>query len=278
MTSSDLTTPSAYAVERVRHAIRARMLTVRDISKVTPQLVRVTFHSPDLEGFVSASFDDHIKLFFPADGIPILPTPSEQGLAFPEGAQRPPTRDYTPRSYRATQNELDIEFVLHGDGPAANWVSRAKVGDQLVIAGPRGSFVIPDTFNWLWLIGDETALPAIARRLEELPSGASATVVALVQNASEQQSFSTKANAQIHWVHRDEQNAATGDPLEAAVRQLDIPASGEGYIWAAGEAAQMRAIHQYLTKEKGIAKTRIRASSYWKKGAAAVHETLGADS
>ncbi len=251
-----------FAAQRLRHPLKARFLQVRKIAHITPRMVRVTLHGPDLADFVSAAFDDHIKLFFPADGIPIMPEQQADGLAFPDGVNRPPARDYTPRRYRAADNELDIDFLLHGDGPASNWVAQARVGDKLVSAGPRGSFIIPDVFDWQLMIGDETALPAIARRLEELPEGCRIHIIVLVQDAGEQQAFKARAGSRVTWLHRTQDG---DDALLSAIRAFDVP-EGEGYIWGGGEGTQMRAIHQYLVEEKGIDKSRIRISNYWKRG------------
>ncbi len=267
-----MTSPD-FCVQRVRHPIKVRVLTVRRITKITPHMVKVSFHSPDLSDFVSASFDDHIKLLFPSDGKLVVPQQGPDKLIYPDDLERPPARDYTPRQFRPVEHELDVEFLLHGEGPAASWVSQANVGDQLVAAGPRGSFVIPDTFDWQLLIGDETALPAIARRLEELPDGYPVYVIVMVQDATEQQALPTRANAHVIWVHR----ASDGtESLEVAVRKMALP-PGEGYAWGAGEALQMRAIHQHLVTEKGMDKARVRVSSYWKQGDVAVHKTYGRD-
>lgn len=84
-------------------------------------------------------------------------------------------QDYTPRRFDA--QELGIEFALHGDGPAANWARQAQPGQTLTVAGSRGSFIVPTGFDWHLLVGDDSALPAIARRLEELPEGKPVTVV-----------------------------------------------------------------------------------------------------
>ena len=121
-------------------------------------------------GFVSAAPDDHVKLFFLPDGEkkPTLPSMGSRGLEFPDGLPRPAHRDYTPRRYEGAAGELDIDLVVHGDGPASTWASRAAPGAYIGVAGPRGSFVVPDTFDWYLLAGDETALPAIGRRLREL--------------------------------------------------------------------------------------------------------------
>jgi NADPH-dependent ferric siderophore reductase len=263
----------ALSTQRIRHPLKARLLQVRRTALVTPYLMRVTFAGDDLHDFISASFDDHVKLFFPAPGEsrPVMPETGPDGLVFPQGQPRPVARDYTPRRYDKASGELDIEFVLHGDGPAANWVTQAKVGDYLGMGGPRGSFVIAPGFDWHLLIGDETALPAIGRRLEELPGGTKAVVVLEVVDAQEQITFRSEAALDITWLSR---SAHAPDGLQTALRELTLPA-GEGYVWAAGESASMRAVHRYLVAERGIDKSRIRASSYWRQGDAAVHENLG---
>ncbi|SOY61286.1 siderophore-interacting protein [Cupriavidus taiwanensis] len=261
------------AVERVRHPLKMRLLQVLRTTQVSPQLLRVTLGGADLQDFVSASFDDHVKVFFPAagDDKPVLPQVTADGIVFPEGQPRPAARDYTPRRYDAAAQELDLEFVLHGDGPASTWAAQARPGQYLGVGGPRGSFVVPTAFDWHLLIGDDTALPAIGRRLEELGEESRAVVVMEVGDATAQIALPSRAKVEVHWLHRGD--APEGSLLEAALRQVTLP-QGEGYVWAAGEAAAMKAVRQYLVGERGIDKKRIRASAYWKRGDAAVHQTL----
>jgi NADPH-dependent ferric siderophore reductase len=78
-------------------------------------------------------------------------------------------RDFTPRHYDQAARELTVEFALHATGAA--WARQAAPGQVAVIAGPRGSMIIPMDYAWHVLAGDATALPAIRRRLEELPAG-----------------------------------------------------------------------------------------------------------
>ncbi|AZG15567.1 siderophore-interacting protein [Cupriavidus pauculus] len=268
-------------VQRVRHPLKMRRLQVLRTRQVSPQLLRVTLGGDDLADFVSASFDDHIKVFFPAPGTdqPVLPEVGPDGIVFPEGQPRPQARDYTPRRYDNAARELDIEFVLHGDGPASTWAAQARPGQTLGVGGPRGSFVIPHGFDWHLLIGDDTALPAIGRRIEELGPDARVIVVAEVADASARIPLATGPHAEVHWIfrdaHRDAQggDVPEGSQLTPTLRWLTLP-QGEGYVWAAGEAAAMREVRQHLVNERGIHKTRIRASAYWKRGNAAVHETL----
>jgi NADPH-dependent ferric siderophore reductase len=262
------------AVHRVRHPLKFRLLQVKQVRALTPHLIRVTFTGDDLHDFVSASFDDHIKVFFPEPGAdkPTLPEAGPDGPVFPAG-QRPTARDFTPRRFDREARELDIEFAMHEAGPAANWAAQAKVGQYLGIGGPRGSLVIPTAFDWHLLVGDDTALPAIARRLEELPAGTRAAAVIEVADPSAQIEFTTQAELHLVWCYRSEAGER-GAALLQAVRDVYLPEDGEGYVWAAGESATMRAVRQHLCSERGVDKSRIRAASYWKQGAQAVHESL----
>ncbi|WP_091809239.1 siderophore-interacting protein [Burkholderia sp. WP9] len=267
--------PTDLAVQRVRHPLKFRLLQVKQVRALTPHLIRVTFTGEDLHDFVSTSFDDHIKVFFPEPGAdkPVLPEAGPNGPVFPAGQPRPVARDFTPRHFDREARELDIEFAMHDAGPAATWAAQAKVGQYLGIGGPRGSLVIPTGFDWHLLIGDDTALPAIARRLEELPAGTRVAAVIEVADASAQIEFTTQAELHLVWCHRNDVSVR-GEALLRAVREIYLPENGEGYVWAAGEAATMRAVRYHLCTERGVDKSRIRAASYWKQGAEAVHETL----
>lgn len=262
--------PSQLSVQRVRHPLKMRLLQVVRTHLLTPTLLRVTLTGDDLADFVSASFDDHVKVFFPQPGAerPVLPTVGPNGPVFAEGVPRPPARDYTPRRFDPVARELDLEFVLHGDGPGASWAAQARPGQWLGIGGPRGSFVIPTAFDWHLLIGDESALPAIGRRLEELPAASRAIVLIEVDDARSELPLASPAQAEVRWIHR-----GAGDQLADAMRQIVLPA-GQGYAWAAGEAAAMRTVRATLLDTLKLDKRQLRASAYWKQGAAAVHETL----
>jgi len=236
-------------VERVRHELKRRALQVARVEDLSPHFRRITFTGADLADFVSASFDDHVKLFFDA-------TP---------GAG-PARRDYTPRSYDNATRELVIEFALHEAGPATEWAAQAAPGQTLAVGGPKGSFIVPLDYDWHLFVGDETALPAVARRLEQLPAGARAIAILLAADAADQRRFTTAAAADITWV-------ADATALLAAVRALALPA-GAGYAWCAGEAAAIAAVRQVLVADKGHPREAIRAAAYWKRGAADHHENL----
>ncbi|WP_097459429.1 siderophore-interacting protein [Mangrovitalea sediminis] len=271
-------TTTELAPYRVRHPLKFRLLQVARTETLSPRLRRITLTGDDLAGFTSASFNDHIKLMFPLPGQekPVLPMAGPNGPVFPEDSPRPPARDYTPRRYNAERQELDIDFVLHGDGPASTWAATAKPGDYVGTGGPRGSLVIPAEYDWHLLVGDETALPAIARRLEELPEGKPVFVIAEVADSAEHIGFDTRTQLEALWVDRDSIEPGTHEDLEQAVRRFALP-EGDGFIWAAGENSAIRAIRRHLVGERGFDKTRIHAASYWKRGSTDGKATLNDD-
>jgi NADPH-dependent ferric siderophore reductase len=244
-----------HAITRVRHTLKARRLTVSRVQNLSPRMVRVTLTGDDLEGFVTASPDDHVKLFFPVEGGAInAPTMTPEGPVYPEGVTPSPARDYTPRRYDATRNELDIDFVLQGEGPASTWAEQVKVGDTIGLGGPRGSLIVPDDFDHYVLVGDETALPAIGRWLEEMPATTRVTVLVEVAAGEERQVLARD----VHWFIRGASTPSLDDMLAA----LPVPA-GDTFWWVAVESARARKLRTLLVETRGIDKDWVKATGYW---------------
>jgi NADPH-dependent ferric siderophore reductase len=240
-----------------------RRLTVQRVEKIAANVVRLALGGEELGGFTSHGFDDHIKIFVPpAAGAPAL-----------QPEEKPPMRDYTPRRYDAAAGLLYVDFVIHEAGPATAWASQAKPGDVVGVAGPRGSMIIPVQFDWHLLIGDETALPAIGRRLEELPATTRAVVVAEVDDAAAQQTLESPAAVSVVWVHRNGADAGSADRLIEALRALDFP-EGDYFAWAAAEATVARAVRRYLIEERSADKQWVKAAGYWRRGAEGAHEPI----
>lgn len=259
---------------RIRHPLRFRLLNVVAVQPLSAHLTRITLAGDDLEGFVSAGFDDHVKLFFPDphSGVLALPQAGPEGPVWPEGA-RPVMRDYTPRHVDASARTLSIDFALHTPaGPATQWALQARVGQRLGVGGPRGSLVVPTGFDAHLLVGDDTAIPAIARRLEELPAGSRATVLIEVDSPEARLELSSAAEVTVQWVYR-----ATGapslHPLLEALRALSLP-QGTLYAWVACESAQAKAVREHLVDVCGVNPRWLKASAYWREGSADAHESL----
>src|SRR5215813_4304646 len=241
------------APRRVRHEPRRRELEVRRVDKITAHMIRVTL-SGDLDGFTSLGFDDHVKLFFP----------DTSGTS---GAEPPVlARDYTPRRYDAAGKILEIDFAIHDAGPATRWAETVRAGDTLAIGGPRGSFIIPTNFDWHLLMGDETAIPAIGRRLAELPPGARAVVIAEVDGPGDEIKFHTEADVSVTFAYREGVAAGASDVLARTLKAARLPA-GDYYAWVACESLIAKALRVQLIAEHGANRKWMRAAGYWRRGA-----------
>lgn len=254
-----MTEPDPNTIHRVNHEIKRRRLQVLRVVDLTPRMRRITVGGPELAGFVSLGTDDHVKLFFPSSAEEHAALETFDPSAGKDQGPLPPMRDYTPRRYDLDTLELDLDFVLHGDGPAATWAAQARPGQYLNIGGPRGSMIVPDIFDSYLLIGDETALPAIARRLEGLAPNRRALVVIEVANGAEQQVLQSPAQVHVIWVLREGRQ----DSLLTTVRHLDMP-GGKLYAWVATESKVSRQIRKVLLEEKGLDQAFVKAVGYWK--------------
>jgi NADPH-dependent ferric siderophore reductase len=243
---------------RVRHEPRRRTLTVKQVEKIAAHMIRVTLGG-DLEGFTSLGFDDHVKLFLP------------DGTANAEGEPNLPGRDFTPRRHDPVANTLQIDFAIHDAGPATRWAAQAQPGQTLSLGGPRGSFIIPTTYDWHLLVGDETALPAISRRLAELPAGTRAVVIGEIDGPDDQITFETKANVTVKWAHRNGAAPGETDVLAKTLATLKLPA-GDYYAWVACESLTAKALRRQLIADHGANPKWLRAAGYWRRGAVAVHD------
>ena len=259
-------------VSRVRYNTKVRLLSVARVERPIRWMVRLILAGDDLKGFESRGFDDHVKIFLPAtgSGVPSLPTIGPSGPGFAEGVERPVARDYTPRRYDPDAGELTIEFAMHDAGPATAWAARAEPGYPIGIAGPRGSQLIRPDLDHHVLIGDETSLPAIARRLEEVPDTARVSVFAEVETFGDELPLDARDNVSVTWAYR---NGGTGALLDT-VRAADLPL-GDAFVWVACESADAKRLRQYFVDEAGISSSRVKAASYWRRGSAAFHEVIG---
>ena len=235
-----------HLVRRVRHELKLRELTVSRIERLGDGFAAITFTGEALADFTSLSFDDHVKFMFPdAEGEQVR-------------------RDYTPRRFSREALALTIEFALHGDGKASDWARNAVVGQRALVGGPRGSMIVPLELDWHVLAGDATALPAIARRLEELPRGSRAIVFVHAAPA-DRRVFAGDADVDLRWFD-------TPEALVAALEALALP-PGRGFAWGGGEASMMARVRQVLNG-KGVPREATRVSAYWKQGVAEHHENL----
>jgi NADPH-dependent ferric siderophore reductase len=239
-----------------------RLLQVRRSERITPRMIRVTLSGDELTGFGGDGPDRRIKMFFPVPGQdrPAVPRATSGGPLWPTGEARPAIRTYTVRRFDAAANELDVDFVLHeGHGPAAAWARDARPGSWVAVSEPGGRYVPDPDADFHVVIGDETALPAVATVLDALPAGVPTLAFLEVADAGEEQQL--PGTAAFSWVHRGD--AEPGVPLAQAVRSAQFP-PGQGQAWLSGESACVKDLRQHLLKDRALDRRRLYATGYWR--------------
>lgn len=243
--------------KRVKNELKFRELTVKSKQKVAECFYRIVLTGDQLAGFSSQGFDDHVKVFFPLGNEKCaIPEMTSEGIVWPEGP-RPAARDYTPLSFDAALNELTIDFFIHPGGIASGWAEAAKVGDTLVIGGPRGSLVVPVDYAWQLYVCDESGLPAVRRRLLSLPEHVRAHVLVKCQQPDTQAYLSEFADRHhIEWLNI----ASIAEKLHA----LSVPAA-DYYLWVTGEGEEVKSLSDDLLATHNIDADYLRAVAYWHK-------------
>ena len=277
--------------------------TVSRVVQLSPSLIRITCVGAEFEHFGPSRHDLRIKL--------ILPLPGRGFVDFPTGAEwydewrqlpldrQNPIRTYTVRALRTDPAELDIDLVQHGiNGPASAWAGEVKAGDPVAVLGPNRrydgdaggvEFVPPPTGTPMLLAGDETALPAIAAILEQVPGDVRGKAIIEVPYPGDRLELIKPAGVSVEWLVRDGRpagqpmldcfadhaaelfgadrtGAATAEPIEDADPELepwDVPEQGS-YAWIAGEAAMVRALRRLLVNDLGVPKSSVAFMGYWR--------------
>jgi len=249
---------------RIGYPIGVREVAILARRYVTPRMLRLTIGGPGLDGFHTYQADDHVKIVFAdADGTVRAPVPNDE-LTLDWPKQGSPTRKYTVRRFDAAARELDLDFVLHDGGLASTWAAGAQVGDRVTIAGPPGALAFPHSYDHYVFAVDATALPALARWLEESPDDVSAQVVIETEHADEHSyPLAQRAGVTVTWLVRGQ---ATGSALADTVAALPLP-GGRGFLFAAGEAGDIKPLRAWV---KGRLDSLF--TGYWKRGVAGLDD------
>ena len=296
---------------RASRFFRAPVVAIDDI---TPTFRRFTFGDEDLADYGDPGFDQRIKIVFPtpAAGLDAMPLGDDwyaQWRELPERG-RPPFRTYTTRAVRHEAREVDVDMVAHDVlGPASDWISRAAIGDEALVFAPTTAhtgvsygidFVPPARTEQILLAGDETAAPAIAVILEQLPESARGVVVLEVPHPDDvaylprHPGFEFLVAARVeesrrhtHLVTATREAASRLAPAGrgAEVEEIDVdtdilwevPRTAKGgaalksaplYAWLAGEAGAIKALRRHLVSELGVDRRAVAFMGSWRLGKA----------
>jgi NADPH-dependent ferric siderophore reductase len=212
--------------------------TVSAVTDLTPRMRRVTVTGESLRG--------------------VTPNPAQDAeLIFTEDSGRKLRRRYTIRHARPDLGEWDLDVLLHGIGPGSAWAASAEPGQPVDFFAPRGRITLAEA-DWHLLVGDESALPAIAALAEALPAGTPAIAVIEVDGPEDELPI---AAAEVHWCHRRPLHPGTPDLLVPAVSALPTPA-GRGQAYLLGESRTVVALRAAAAGH-GIGVANSYVKGYW---------------
>jgi NADPH-dependent ferric siderophore reductase len=285
------------------------------VQRLSPCFTRITFGGECLSRFDGGGAlgprDLRIKVIAPVSGVAPDPVDTSGPGWYQAWLQRDPRsrgemRTYTVRAARTAgpHPEVDVDFVLHGAdghcGPAATWAASASVGDRMLLLGPNAGcteryggieWQPPATGGRVLLVGDETAVPAVASILETLPGSYSGHALLEVPTAGDFLPLHSAADVRVTWLARSAR--PRGEALAAAVRDVvpprpdgaavEVPEvdpdllwetpTGEGqpldapYAWIAGEAGVVKQLRRYLVGAAGVPRSSVAFMGYWREGA-----------
>lgn len=291
-------------------------LEALSVERITPSFVRVVLASPELAeyGIDGPRFDQRIKLIFPVAGQ-VRPTGLDDDTmtawwARPE-EERGHMRTYTIRDVLGSGRETRfvVDIVVHEDGnagPGGTWALNAIPGDRVLVMAPRrgvpfgGIEFAPPKLGHLLLVGDETALPAIASILADLGDDSLGRVFLEVPDAADIVDLTAPSGMELCWLVRG--HADSGTRLVPAIRthfglgpgervaaseidpdlwetpnwsssgaDLDQDARSDGplcdlYAWIAGESRMVTTLRRALVNELGVERSQVAFMGYWRKG------------
>lgn len=243
---------------------------VRSTTWLTPSLVRVVLGGGDLGAFAMPGdpephTDTYVNLAIPPVDAPYGPVfdPAQVRTDHPPDAQ-PARRRYTVRAWDEVSKELTLDFVVHGDdGVAGPWAALAQPGDVLVFQGPAGGYRPDPEADWHLMVGDESALPAIAASIEAVPDGVLVVVRLLCDGPEHVLQLTTPGTLDVQWLHRTG-DPSDVDPLVESVRTLAFP-RGRLHAFVHGEADEVRALRRHLLAERGLSRSDMSCSPYWRR-------------
>ncbi|WP_298822248.1 siderophore-interacting protein [uncultured Roseibium sp.] len=243
---------------------RPRFLTVKSAYYLSPNLIRVTFQGPELSDFPTGHEGANCKL--------VLPRENESRASFEKhiGAEKAgkklhPVRTYTVRAFRGDEQELDIDFVAHGDeGPATKWAQQAREGSFLGFFGPSQPKITSFYADWYLIAADLSAMPVAEATLEMLPADARGVALFEVPSKDDIRDVRLPAGIEVHWLIQDDVHRPSTAQIDF-VRTMHWP-EGTVQTCIAGESSVIRTLRDHLHNERGLPKSDTYISGYWKIG------------
>lgn len=244
------------------------VLEVLARKQVSAHLVRLTLGGPGMADFQDKDATDrYIKILFAKPELNLEPPYDLDALReILPGQDMPVRRTYTVRRHDTEARTIDVDFVVHGDaGLAGPWARDAQVGDKVCFSGPGGMYKPSPEFDFHFLAGDETAIPAIAAALESMDEDMVGRVIIEVGTEDDEIELVKPPGVALEWLHRNGPFSPESTVLEQAVRNAPWP-EGRVQVFCHGEREVSKKLRAYFHGERGVDRRDLSLSAYWAFG------------
>ena len=214
---------------------RSLQLDVARVHDLTPRMREISLTSPELATFASVPGQDVALAFATSAGVV--------------------RRRYSIRRADAAGLTLDVDIVMHGDGPGMRWAKQAQPGMAIDAIAPRGKITLFPDADWHLFAGDATAVPAALAMIQALPNTVPSLGLFLVDDRAEQQGV--PSGRTVEWQYAE-------DALRKALARAPLP-KGSGHAYLAGEVALVTGLKADLLS-RGWKAENISAKAYWNRG------------
>ncbi|WP_420548049.1 siderophore-interacting protein [Curvivirga sp.] len=244
------------------HPSNFRLVEIIEKKFVDPNMIRLTVKGPHMASYAENGL--HFQLLIPSNEklTAIWPTKKTSGkihypVANDESEQGLYRRVYTIRHIRVEQNEFDFDVLRHAGGIASDWAENVSIGDKIGIMGPSGGHY-PEA-NWLMLAGDETALPAIARILENCPKDTKGEAIISLKDLEKWAIQLKKPDGiNIKWLDHSK-----GSMIDT-VKTVNVPENQSAYFWFGGEFEVAADLRKYFKHDLKLSSKQYHSSAYWR--------------
>jgi NADPH-dependent ferric siderophore reductase len=237
-----------------RLGIGAYSLEVMDVVDLAPSMRRLRVGASDGSTLAGFSFEA---------GQDLMLDVGHEG-------ERTIRRRYSIRRFQAAEQLLDLDVVLHGEGPAARWATSAGRGTRLEAIGPRGKATLDPNATWHLFIGDETFVPAASAMLEAVSPECRAVALLEVDSDADARAFdadlSGGESSSVRFVVRRGRPVGQAADLLEALEGINIPSSLR-HVYVAGEHHVVAAIRKALAA-RGFDGSEVSPKAYWRLGQA----------
>ena len=238
-----------------------RELAVVNRREIFPGMMRITLKCDDVRALTMDGL--HVKLMLPSDRTrkAVWPSVAANGVTvWPRGNDALHVRYFTLRDVNAVTGEVDIDVVQHQGGMISDWAACASIGDKIGVMGPGGGSV-PSVAGRIFLAGDKTALPAIARIMDTLPASIDGTVFVAGPTSRSIDEYLPSTKMRVNVFEPERFDEIVIPAIEEAAREATFD-----YAWFAGEFDTATAARRLFKGKFGLKKANQLSVSYWRRG------------